>query len=158
MPDTIKPSSNSNIVAIVIGIIAILVLIVFFGAKPCSINILGVSLQFSCKDPGSEMGENTNPIAGTWRAKIGEDNAQINLNITVTPNCAEGNICGTIYLPDIQCQASIRLRNIDGNRYYYDAVEHQGNCGPAGNEYLELKYDGTLEQSYNGAGTILRRK
>jgi hypothetical protein len=156
--ETIKSLSNSKIVAIVLGIVAIIILIVFFGAKPCSVNILGVSLQFSCEETKAKEGENTNPIAGTWVAKAGEDNAQIDLIITVASNCEVENICGTINLPSITCQASIYLRNIDGNRYYYDAVDHQGNCGPAGNEYLELGYDGTLEQSYNGAGTTLRRK
>jgi len=156
MSDTAaKALSNTKIITAVLGVLAIIILVAFFGAKPCSVNILGVSLQFSCDDGDRDT---TDPIAGTWRADAGVDNAQIDILITVSSGCEPGNICGTINLPKVPCQASIYLRDISGSHYYYDAVDHQGNCGPAGNEYLELNPDGTLSQWYNGSSTVLRRK
>ena len=160
MPDTTAKSlSNAKIITTALGVLAIIILVAFFGAKPCSVNILGVSLQFSCDDEDQDQDQDTtDPIAGTWRADAGVDNAQIDILITVSSGCEPGNICGTINLPTVPCQASIYLRDINGNRYDYDAVDHQGNCGPAGNEYLELNSDGTLSQWYNDGRTVLRRK
>lgn len=150
-----KPSNN-KFIGIFIGVVAIAVLILVFGAKPCSVNIFGISLKlpFCDEHPPST----TTPIAGIWTVKAGEGNSDLDVIITIVSGCEVGNVCGTINLPSIPCQASIYVREIRGNRYDYDAIDHQGACGPVGVEYLELRGDGSLEYSINGFTRFLRRK
>ncbi|HNN14726.1 MAG TPA: hypothetical protein PKL78_14290 [Anaerolineales bacterium] len=138
----------------VAGLVLILILIYVFGAKPCSANVFGISFKI----PGCEGEATTNPIAGTWAVSAGQGNSTVDISIIIVEECKAGRVCGTINLPSVPCQASLKIRKIEGDRYEYDAVDHVGACGPAGVEYLELRSDGSLVYSLNGFQRILRRK
>lgn len=143
-------------VVFVFGVIFIFILVFLFGAEPCSASIFGVNFRLpTCEE---ERVLDTSSIAGTWTVSAGEGNSTLDIIITIVDDCEVGNVCGTINLPSIPCQASIYIRNIEGSHYDYDAIDHQGTCGPAGTEYLELQGDGSLAYTYNGLSRILRRK
>lgn len=139
-----------------VGVVFILVLIFVLGAEPCSASVFGINFKLpTCEE---EKASTTSPIAGVWVVNAGEGNSTVDIIITIIDDCKAGNVCGTINLPTIPCQASIFIRSVDGTHYDYDAVDHQGLCGVPGTEYLELRSDGRLEYSYNGLNRILRRK
>ena len=148
-----KKELLKKVISYTIGILITGILIFFVGAKPCSVNIIGVSLDLPFCDR-----ESTSPIEGKWIATVEGTGWQTEMIITIVPNCKAGQVCGTINLPAVPCQASIYIRNIEGKRYDYDAVDHEGNCGAPGVEYLELQSDGSLKYSYNGDTIFLRRK
>jgi len=108
--------------------------------------------------PGCEEEQTTDPIAGTWAVSAGQGNSTVDISIIIVEGCKVGHVCGTINLPSVPCQASLKIRKIEDARYDYDAVDHVGACGPVGVEYLELKNDGSLIYSYNGLQRTLRRK
>ncbi len=143
-------------IVIFIGVAFILVLIFVVGAKPCSANVLGISFQLPICD--EENTPTTSPIAGTWWVSAGQGNSEVDISITIFDHCEAGNVCGVINLPTVPCQASLYIKDINGQHYDYDAIDHQGACGVPGVEYLELRSDGQLAYSYNGLSRILRRK
>jgi len=145
-----------KIIVTIVGVVFILFLIFVLGAEPCSASVFGVNFKLPTCEEGDA--QSTSPIEGVWVVNAGQGNSEVDIIITIVDDCEAGNVCGTINLPTIPCQASIYVRNIDGLHYDYDAVDHQGSCGVPGVEYLELKSNGLLEYSYNGLNRTLRRK
>ncbi len=91
----------------------------------------------------------TFPLAGNWSGYARNGTFEMEVSISMGPDCRTGMECGSFDLKTIPCSGSFTLLNEIEGVYEFKAGRKQGTCGE-GRDFLQLLPDGRLKYISRG--------
>lgn len=102
---------------------------------------------------------NTNNIAGNWSGIVVDDgtNNKLEVDIQIISDCTIDEICGKLFLPELPCDAYLKLLSIENNTFTFEETNVSGDdfCVPGGKDTLELLSNGTISRSFRSSDGLL---